>query len=65
MKFRARGPKSEAGPLLLNKYMFYYETEKVGHPTLLFSNILPLKNMSCQGPKPTGAHGPLLRGLWQ
>ena len=39
MEFRARGPNSEAGPILWNKYVFFYEVEKVGHPTHIFSNI--------------------------
>ena len=33
MKFRARDRKSEADPLLWNKYVCFYEVEKVGHPT--------------------------------
>ena len=50
MKFRARGLKSESDPLLWNMYVFFYEMEKVGHPTHIFST--PLKIMSRPG------HGP-------
>ena len=34
IKFRARSPKSEQGPLLWNKYVFY-DVENVGHPLSL------------------------------
>ena len=39
MKFWARVPK--AGPLLWNKYVFFYEVDKVGHSSPFFSRIPP------------------------
>ena len=61
IKFRARGAKSELGPLLWNKYVFFYDD--VGHPTHFFFLTYPLKNTyhiwaagpSGVGPGP-GAH---------
>ena len=36
IKFRARGPKSEPGPLFWNKYVFFYELEEAGSPNAFF-----------------------------
>ena len=61
MKFRDRGPKSEEGPLLWNKYVFFFnEAEKVGRPTFFLTT--PFKNMSRSAPCPTGAHEPPFAG---
>ena len=46
--------------------MYFYEVEKVGHPTHFFSNI-PLKKHATSGPRardPRVHLDPPLRGLW-
>ena len=50
MKFRTRGLKSEAGPLLWNKYVFFMKWN---------NNV---KKMPWPGPGPTGAPGSPLWG---